>query len=384
MLGWGMMMRDLRRLKDSEEFAVCSIAAAVIGSAVIGAGAGIIGSKSAAKTQSQAALSAAEIQAQAANRAADLQLQMFNTIRGDLAPGRALYGDALSGYRSLLGLPSSTAIGAPATGAAPSTTVAPASTAPMKAGDFNWAQVLKDRPDVLAEYNKVIQTADKNSPWYAQHGLDKGPEGFAEWWYNNNRPQGDTYAAPQWTQDQINALYPQGGGTTAANTNTAPATGQPALSSDGIQSYLESLPGYKFVRDQGIKSTTNALASKGLGGISGAFAKGISRFVTGLADTTYGSQLDRVAAAVNTGQNAATQTGSFGTQAGQGASSSLIAGANAAAGGITGAANANAAGTIGAANAIAGGANNAANALLTSRILAGNGTLSNSGSTRSI
>lgn len=361
------------------------VGAAIAASSVVAAGAGIYASNKAAKTQSKAATQAADAQLQASREAAALQLHMFDTIRGDLSPGRALYGDALGGYRALLGLPSSSVTGAPAAGAPAPSVVNPAASAPMKAGDYNWAQVLKDRPDVLAEYQKVSAQADKNSPFYAQHGLDRGPEGFAEWWYNNNRPQGDTYAAPQWTQDQINSLYPSGGTApapgTPANGNAAPAG--PALSSDGIQSYLESLPGYKFVRDQGIKSTTNALSTKGLGGISGAMAKGISRFVTGLADTTYGSQLDRIAAAVNTGQNAATQTGSFGSNAAAGAASSLNAGGAAVAGGITGAADASAAGTIGTANALGGAASGIADAVLTSRILS-QGNLANSNSTRNI
>lgn len=56
----------------------------------------------------------------------------------------------------------------------------------------DWNKVLQDRPDVRAEYDKIAPIADKNSPWYAQHGLDKGAEGFAEWWYGN-KPATDTY-----------------------------------------------------------------------------------------------------------------------------------------------------------------------------------------------
>lgn len=356
------------------------VGAAIAGSAIVGAGASYLGSKSAAKTQANAATEAANTQLQAAREAAALQLGFFNTVRGDLAPYRGIGAAAIPGYMALLGLPTpgATSGGTGGTSNAPLTVPGvggtPASTAPMRAGDVNWAQVLKDRPDVLAEYNKVIAQADKNSPFYTQHGLDKGPEGFAEWWYNNNRPQGDTYTAPQWTQDQIDALYPSSGSSTTGTSTSAPATTGPALDSSGIQTYLENLPGYKFIKDQGIRATTNSLSTKGLGGISGAMAKGISRFVTGLADTTYGEQLDRIARAVGVGQSAANQTGAFGQNATSGAASNLVAGGNAVAGGITGAANANAAGTVGAANAIANGASNAANAYLTSRILSGGGS----------
>lgn len=250
----------------------------------------------------------------------------------------------------------------------------PVSNAPMRAGDFNWAQVLKDRPDVMAEYNKVMAVADKNSPWFKEHGLDRGPEGFAEWWYQNNRPQGDVYSAPKWTQAEIDALYPPSSGGGSSGPAPSPSSGPAAgFDSAGMQAYLENLPGYKFVRDQGIKSVTNSLSTKGLGGISGPMAKGIARFVTGLADTTYGSQLDRISRAVTGGQNAAAQTGQFGAAAAQGAASSIVGGANAQAAGITGAANAGAAGIVGAANAVGGAATGLADAYLTSRILGGTG-----------
>lgn len=343
-----------------------ALAVAGIGGALIGSSA----AKSAANTQADAATQAAQYQAQAAQQAAQLQLGMFNTIRGDLAPYRGVGTSALPGYYALLGLPPPAAandrpLTIPGLNGGSATAAGGASNLPA-VGTPNWSQVLKDRPDVLNEYNKVIAQADPNSPWFTEHGLDKGPEGFAQWWYNNNRPPTDTYAAPTWTQEQVDALQqPSSGGATPAPAGPA----APALDSSGIESYLENLPGYKFVRDQGIKSTTNALSTKGLGGISGPMAKGISRFVTGLADTTYGEQLNRIANAVGVGQSAANQTGAFGQSAASGAGSNLVGGANATAAGITGAANASAAGTIGAANAVAGGLNGIANGYLTSRVL---------------
>lgn len=334
-----------------------ALAAAGIGGALIGASS----AKKAANTQADAAREAAQYQLQAAREAAALQLGMFNTIRGDLSGYRDTGAAASSGYRALLGLPEPTGGGGGGGSNAPLTMESlTGSTVPIpKAGDANWSALLTSRPDVLAAYQSEASRDAKSKAYLEQLGINDA-EGYAKWWAGQNNVQ-----APQWTQEQISAAFPQ-----AANSN-GPAAGPaaPALDGAGIQKYLESLPGYQFTRDQGIRSVTNALTTKGLGGISGPMAKGIARFVTGLADQTYGEQLSRMKGAVDSGQNAAAQTGAYGTSAASGASGALVGGANAVGAGITGAANANAAGTIGAANAISGGLNNAANAYLSSRVL---------------
>lgn len=339
--------------------------AALAISGVAGAALGSSAAKKAAGVQADAAERAAQAQLQASREAAALQLGMFNTIRGDLSPHRDVGVAALPGYYALLGLP-------PPAGGSPSnaplqfgaSTAGAAPVAPMKAGDIRYDQILKDRPDVLAEYNKILPTVDWNSPWAAQHGFvkDGGPEDFAKWWAAS--PGRGDYALPTWSQEEIDKLYPQ----------TPPASAAPAGTGTGfdvanIQKYLENLPGYQFTKSQGMDAVRNQQTAKGLGGVSGAYGKGLARFVTGLADQTYGSQLERIRQAVQGGQSAANQTGAFGTTAAQGGASALTAGGNAIAGGITGAANASAAGTIGSASAIGGGINNAANAYLTSRVL---------------
>lgn len=88
------------------------------------------------------------------------------------------------------------------------------------------------------------------------------------------------------------------------------------------QDWLESTPGYKFTRDQGLKSVQNSAAARGLG-VSGAALKGAASFATGLADNTYKTQFDvaranktdaysRLKGLVDTGQSAAAQTGNIG------------------------------------------------------------------------
>lgn len=137
---------------------------------------------------------------------------------------------------------------------------------------------------------------------------------------------------------------------------------QQRFSFDG--SDLANTPGYQFALTQGLKSSNNALAAQGLG-LSGAQAKGLSSYATGLADQTYNQQYNNQLSAfntnyqvaannvnnlqnlVNTGQNSAAQTGQAG-----------LAGANNAGNYLTQAANANAAGYAGAANNLSSGVNN--------------------------
>lgn len=127
---------------------------------------------------------------------------------------------------------------------------------------------------------------------------------------------------------------------------------------------LESTPGYQFTLQQGLRGTNNALAAQGLG-LSGAQAKGLSQYATGLANQTYGDQYNRalsawqanqqqalnnvnnLQSAVNMGQNSAAQTGQAGIQA-----------ANQSGNYLTQAGNAQASGIMGMGNAVSNGVNN--------------------------
>lgn len=122
-------------------------------------------------------------------------------------------------------------------------------------------------------------------------------------------------------------------------------------------SNLQNTPGYQFALSQGLKSTNNQLAAQGLG-LSGAQAKGLSQFATGLADQTYGEQYNRALSTYNTnfsaaqnnvgnlqnllsvGQNSAAQTGQAGINAANNAGGYLTQQGNAQAAGIAGIGNA--------------------------------------------
>lgn len=296
----------------------------------VGAGIAAAGVAGAAISGS-AAKSAAKTQSSAAQQASDQQLKMFDTIRNDLSGYRNFGSTALPGLAKLLGLDAG---GGSTYGTGAGITVPGAS-----AGSPDWNAYLAANPDVaqygaghLSDYGDVNQDGTLDLTDFAQghYGLFGQKEG-------RNLP---TIAAP--------AVTPAAStGSTSANPNA------------GIMAQLESMPGYQFARDQGVASVGRALGSKGL---TGAQAKGISRFVTGLADQTYGEQVNRLMNVATMGQNAAAQTGTFGQNAASNSGQALIGGANA-----------SAAGTVGAANAAAGGLNSAVNGYLTSRILGGSG-----------
>ena len=124
------------------------------------------------------------------------------------------------------------------------------------------------------------------------------------------------------------------------------------------QDFLES-DYYKFLEKQGLKTVQNSAAARGLG-TSGAALKGAAAFSKGLnsqewmnnfnmQNTNQTNAYTRLKALVDTGQNAAAQTGSFGATAAQNAGAALTGGANAgaAAANATGNSIANAAGNIG-------------------------------------
>lgn len=134
-------------------------------------------------------------------------------------------------------------------------------------------------------------------------------------------------------------------------------------------SNLENLPGYKFVRDQGLQATQNGFAAQGLG-TSGAAIKGAGQYAENLANTfwpTYfNSQLaqkqqqyNQLTGPITIGGNAASNLGSLGKQTADSATGLTTSGVAATAAGGVGQANA-----IGTALNSAGGAGSSTALLL--------------------
>lgn len=265
--------------------------------AIVG-GAATLGS---AVIGSSAAKSAAKTQAAAANQATDVQQQMYNTTRGDLSPYNSYGQAALPALQKLLGIGSGSS---------------------AAAGSPDWDAYLAANPDVAA-----WAASGHGDPTL---GTNQTPEQAAAYQYQNTG-QSEGRALPTVTAQSA-------------------AAGQ-----SGIEDQLSQLPGYQFTRDQGIASANRTLGSTGQ---TGAQAKGIARFVTGLADNTYNSQVQNLATAAGLGENAAAQTGNIGAGYSQGISNT-----------ITGAGAASAAGTVGAANAATGALGQVPSYLYANKIL---------------
>lgn len=114
------------------------------------------------------------------------------------------------------------------------------------------------------------------------------------------------------------------------------------------EAQLQQTPGYQFNLKQGLESTQNSAAARGLAS-SGAALKGAANFATGLADSTYQNQFNnavtnqtntfnRLMGLTQLGQNSAAGVGAAGIQTGANIGSNIIGAGNAAAAGINGAA----------------------------------------------
>lgn len=127
----------------------------------------------------------------------------------------------------------------------------------------------------------------------------------------------------------------------------------------GMQSQLESMPGYQFTLGQGLQSTQNSYAARGLG-TSGAALKGAAQYATGLANANYGTYANSLLAGSQLGEtaagNIAAAAGAFATPIGNTA---------------VGIGNAQAAGINGIGNALSNGVNGIGSAYLLSSLLGG-------------
>jgi len=263
----------------------------------VGATISAVGSAASAGIGALGAKSAAKTQAKSAQQAADVQMQMFGQTREDLAPYRDYGASALSPLAKLLGF------GGTQTG-------------------YDTGAYLANNQDVAQAYQTLASTPEGRAT-LAANGITSADEYAAKHYETYGKPEG-------------RAITAMTGG-------------------DEISKFLETLPGYKFARDQGIKSIQSSVGSRGQ---TGAQAKGIARFVTGLADQTYGEQVNRLMAAAGLGQNAAATTGQLSGQTANNVGQAII-----------GAGTASAAGTVGAANAASAGLSNLGQIAVGQRLL---------------
>lgn len=281
------------------------VAAAVIGGAVISAGAGMIGSSNA----SSAAGHAADAQSASDKYAADIQKQIFEEQRGDLAPYRNSGNNALNQINALMGLPQTYG---------PSTTPTIGTGGALGTAAYTSPSAQASAPFVLKGPNGSsypITAAQK-----AQFGTL--PAGYSI------IPSSGTPSGPTGNPNGPNSAYQTGNTQGALDANRTAATAN-----------FFTDPGYKFAVDQGVQAIDRSAASRGILN-SGATLKALDTFGQGQASQQYGNYFARLQSlagigqtATNSGnqaaQNYANQASSLATQAGDARASGYMNSASA-------------------------------------------------------
>ena len=116
-------------------------------------------------------------------------------------------------------------------------------------------------------------------------------------------------------------------------------------------------PGYQFTLQQGTNAVNNSAAAKG-GLLSGAAAKGLANYTTGLANQTYGDAFNRYMQNRQQGYNELSGIANLGQSATQNVNNAALNVGNLQAQNTIGAGNAQAAGIMGLANGLSGSMSN--------------------------
>jgi hypothetical protein len=98
--------------------------------------------------------------------------------------------------------------------------------------------------------------------------------------------------------------------------------------SANITNRLRELPGYQFRMNEGVQARDRSAAARGMT-LSGAQQKALTEYGQGLADQTYGQQLNRLASLAGTGQTATTNVAQMGTNMAQAQGQNMMGAAQA-------------------------------------------------------
>lgn len=160
------------------------------------------------------------------------------------------------------------------------------------------------------------------------------------------------------TQQNLNPFIQSGQG---AIGQTQALLGQGPQGSAGIMNTLQNLPGYQFIKSQGLQGVQNGFAAQGLGS-SGAALRGAADYSENLANSYYQNFFGNLMSQQQLGANAAAGLGGYATQTGGNIGANLI-----------GAGNAQGAASIAQGNAIGGIGNSVASAALYNQFAPGGG-----------
>jgi len=335
------------------------IEAAIIGSAILGAGASMAG----ASSQSRAARSAQTAQTDAANQQLALQQQIYNDSRGLQQPYYQAGMQGMFGAGGVMDLMGMGSVGGGAAQQAVPSQNAFAQYAsgtygaqPMtQQGGFNGQAYLDANPDVAQSAAQALRT-----PHLRNLGITT-PQQYAEYHYNTHgRSEGrqtgqpDPQAQPTQPMQPTQPTQPIDGQAKPeinGGVRTASPDGQPV---DPRTQSLRNTPGYQFQLDEARRGIENSFASRGKL-LSGGALTALSDRQQGLADNTYQTALQNAFNVANYGQNAAANMGAAGQNYATGAGNAFGNIGNAAAQGAYGRADAFNAGAQGVSNSVASG-----------------------------
>lgn len=137
---------------------------------------------------------------------------------------------------------------------------------------------------------------------------------------------------------------------------------------------LAQTPGYQFTEDRGLRGVNNALAARGLAGSGGAVAKGAGDYVTGLANNTWQSVVDKLLQTFAGGAGSLQGLVNTGANAGGNLAGGAISSGNAQAGTQIGIGNAQGGAATAIGNAVGQGANSLSTAALIQQLTSKAGT----------
>lgn len=341
------------------------IETAIIGSAILGAGASAIG----ASKQAKAAKKAAAAQTDAANQQIAMQERIYQDQRNLQQPYyqaglQGLYGQ--SGVMDLLGHGG---------GQQPMGQSAPQGPPQLQTGQPNYAsgsygvqQTGQQSGPNYAGYvagNQDLQAAFQGLTPEMQRGItslgyDKNRDGqidageYGAFHYAKHG-QSEGRKLPQY-QPTGNALA-QGTGQVGTAQQVDPNAGAatPTDPAEGpMTQSLRQTPGYMFLQDESKRQIENSFASRGEL-LSGSAMNALNERTLGIADQTYQQSVNNNFNLANLGMGAAAQIQGAGAQYGANAGNALGNIGNAQANGAYGQANAWNAGAQGVGNALAGG-----------------------------
>lgn len=193
----------------------------------------------------------------------------------------------------------------------------------------------------------------------------------------NATNQANSIEQQQFAQTQANEAPYLSAGKTALNTITNDQATGTGFAAPFTMSNFYSDPGYQFTLNQGNQAVQRSAAAQG-GLLSGAAAKAMDQYTTGLANQTYGDaynrylqtsqqQYNQLSGIANLGQNATSTQAQLGQNTANTMSSNTL-------NGLSAAGQAQASGYMGAANALSGAGGTLANYYGQQKLLSSIGT----------